>query len=128
MEHVERIRKQLRSEAKERPLELHCAALDEDKNPKISKPNECFLFSFLIYVLFVGRSGLPNRTFSQCLKAVMRLNNKKATAKKNAVGCLLGFILWIFVMASSLLPLILVLMVSYMFIAWPHVARGSQEL
>lgn len=67
---------------RERPLELHCAALDEDKNPKISKPNECF--SFLIYVLCVGRLGLlPNRTFSQCLKAYMRLNNKKVTAKES---------------------------------------------
>lgn len=31
-------------EEKERPLELHCAALDEDKYPKISKLNECFIF------------------------------------------------------------------------------------
>lgn len=69
MEHVEWIRKQF--EAKERPLELHCAALEKDKNPKISKPNECYFFSLLLtYVLLVGRLGLlPNRTFSHCVKA-----------------------------------------------------------
>lgn len=67
MEHEEWIRKQLKR--KERPLELRCAAQEEDKNPKISKPNECFFFSVLIYVLFVGGLGLlPNRTFfPQCL-------------------------------------------------------------
>lgn len=123
MGHVERIRKQLKSEVKERPLELHCAALDEDKNPKISKPNECFFyFLFLIYVLFVGRSGLPNRTF------LSQTEQQENDCKKNAVRCPLGFTLWIFVTPTSLLPLLLVLMVSYMFIAWPHVARGSQEL
>lgn len=62
MEHVEKMKKQLKSHVEERPLELHCAALDEDKNPKISKQNECFLF--LTYVLSVDGLGLlPNRTF-----------------------------------------------------------------
>lgn len=51
-------KKQLKSYKKERLLELHCAALEEDKTPKISKPNECFLFLFLIYVFFAGRVGL----------------------------------------------------------------------
>lgn len=49
MEHVEWIKKkkkQLKNYAKERLLELHCAALEEDKTPKISKPNECFLFFY----------------------------------------------------------------------------------
>lgn len=84
--------------------------------------NVFFYFIFLIYVLFVGRSGLPNRTF------LSQTEQQENDCKKNAVGCPLGFTLWIFVTATSLLPLLLVLMVSYMFIAWPHVARGSQEL
>lgn len=36
---------------KQRPLELHCAALDEDKHPEISELNECFFFPF-VFVFF----------------------------------------------------------------------------
>lgn len=105
MEHVGKMKKQLKRHVEERPLELHCAALDEDKNPKISKQNECFLF--LTYVLSVDGLGLiPNRTFffPQCLKAFMRLRNKKVTEKQmqTAVGLYMqsrrpsGVIWWIF--------------------------------
>lgn len=58
MEHVEWIRKQLKSSAKERPLELHCAALEEDKNPKISKPNECYFFSSFNLCLVCWQVGI----------------------------------------------------------------------
>lgn len=63
MEHVEWIKKKKKKAVeelrqRERLLELHCAALEEDKTPKISKPNECFLLFFLIYVFFAGRVGL----------------------------------------------------------------------
>lgn len=39
-----------RRKVKEQPLELHRAALEEDKNSKFSKPNECFfVFSFVAF-------------------------------------------------------------------------------
>lgn len=61
MEDVERIGEQLKSRAKERPLELHCAALDEDRNPKISKPNECFLFFMFNLCFACGQVGVVTK-------------------------------------------------------------------
>lgn len=75
---------------------------------------------FLIYILFLGRSGYQIELFLGAEKAVVRRMYKKVTAKKNkktkykkAAGCSQPVvILWIAVVASFVLPLILVLMVS----------------
>lgn len=100
-----------------------------------------WMFSFFNLCLVCWRVGIITKSnffffFPQCLKAFMRLRNKKVTEKRmrTAVGlymqsrCLSGVIWWIFALASSALLFILVLMSSDICIAWLHVAWGSQEL
>lgn len=85
------------------------------------------MFFFLIFFFLFMSCLLAGRDY-QIELFLSQTEQQENDCKKNAVRCPLGFTLWIFVTPTSLLPLLLVLMVSYMFIAWPHVARGSQEL
>lgn len=72
-----------------------------------------FFFLFLIYVLFVGRLGLlPNRTFSQCLKANVYYR------------CLLGFFRWR-VLCYPINCLILVLMIWCAHCLWQDMSTCS---